>query len=45
MVKARVAPTTELLEDVMRDPGLTSSEALPWQHIFALNHFLEGFQG
>jgi hypothetical protein len=45
MVKARVAPTIELLEDVARDPRPTSLEALPWRHLFALSHFLEGVQG
>jgi hypothetical protein len=44
MVKARVAPATELLEDVVRTPRLASSEALPWRHPFALSHFLEGVQ-
>jgi hypothetical protein len=44
MVKARVAPATELLKDVVRVPRLASSEALPWWHPFALSHFLEGVQ-
>jgi hypothetical protein len=45
MAKARVAPATELLEDVVRGPLPASLEALPWWHLFALNHFLEGVQG
>jgi hypothetical protein len=45
MVKERVAPATELLKDVVRDPRPASSEALPWRHLFALSHFLEGVQG
>jgi hypothetical protein len=45
MAKARVAPTTELLEDVVRGPRPASSEALPWWHLFTLSHFLEGVQG
>jgi hypothetical protein len=45
MAKARVAPTIELLEDVVRGPQPASSEALPWWHLFILNHFLEGVQG
>jgi hypothetical protein len=45
MVKKRVAPTTALLEDVVRDPRPASLEALPWWHLFALSHFLEGVQG
>jgi hypothetical protein len=45
MAKARVAPTTALLEDVMRGPRPASSEALPCWHLFDLNHFLEGVQG
>jgi hypothetical protein len=44
MVKARVAPATEILEDVVRDPRQASSEDLPWRYLFALSHFLEGFQ-
>jgi hypothetical protein len=42
MVKARVAPATELLKDVVRVPRPVSSEALPWQHPVVLSHFLEG---
>jgi hypothetical protein len=42
MVKARVAPAIELLEDVVRTPRPASSEALPWWHPFDVNHFLEG---
>jgi hypothetical protein len=42
IVKARVAPMIELLEDVVRAPRLASLEALPWQHPFALSHFLKG---
>jgi hypothetical protein len=45
MAEARVAHATKLLEDVVRGPRPASSEALPWWHLFALNHFLEGFQG
>jgi hypothetical protein len=41
MVKARVGPMTELLEDVVRTPRWTSLEALPWRHPFTLRHFLE----
>jgi hypothetical protein len=44
MVKARVARAIELLEDIVRAPRPTSSEALPWRHPFALSHFLEGVQ-
>jgi hypothetical protein len=29
----------------VRGPRPASSEALPWWHLFALNHFLEGVQG
>jgi hypothetical protein len=42
MAKARVARVTELLEDVVRFSRPASSEALPWQHLFVLSHFLEG---
>jgi hypothetical protein len=42
MVKARVAPAIELLEDVVRVPRPASSEALSWWHPFAISHFLEG---
>jgi hypothetical protein len=44
MVKTRVAPAIELIKDVVRAPRLASLEALPWQHPFALSHFLEGVQ-
>jgi hypothetical protein len=40
--KARVAPTAELLEDVVRSSRMASSEALSWWCPLALHHFLEG---
>jgi hypothetical protein len=42
MAKEKVAPTIELLKYIVRGPRPASSEALPWWHLFALSHFLEG---
>jgi hypothetical protein len=44
MVKARVAPVVELLEDVVRAPRPASLKAMSWRHPLAINHFLEGVQ-